>query len=401
MSGPSLSQERRRKPSSSGYMEEASRVIYPRYRTPLTSLGFSTGNTGCPIYNGAVLADEEDVVVVSANYRLNIFGFSGAPDQDTNVGLLDQRLALEWTRDNIEAFGGDPARITVFGQSAGGASTDLIAYGYPDDPIAHALIPESGVANSGFAAGSSQEQVQLNWFRASQNAGCGGIEAGDATVECMRGKTMEEVLNAIEPLQMTALQSGFGPFADNKTVPSDVAIRGATGQFAKLPTLTGSTNNEAAFFVVVGIAYTNITEAQADAIPVAVVQPVLDLFTFATFTCPAYQAAQIRAQQKVPVWRYQYFGGNYSNTYLKPLGSNYHTSELPIVFGSAADVTGIPDSDVESSMALVIRKAWAAFAKDPINGLAEWSEAGDLLGMFPLQNESTFLHNVRLTSGLR
>lgn len=63
---------------------------------------------------------------MSVNYRLGIFGFPGSPASDTNLGLLDQRLALEWTRDNIARFGGDPSRITLFGQSAGGASVDLM-----------------------------------------------------------------------------------------------------------------------------------------------------------------------------------------------------------------------------------------------------------------------------------
>ena len=94
-------------------------------------LGFSIGNTACEIYDGSVLADENDVVVVSVNYRVGIFGFPGAPgisNEARNPGLLDQRMGLEWVRDNIAAFGGDPNRIVVFGQSAGGASTDYLSY---------------------------------------------------------------------------------------------------------------------------------------------------------------------------------------------------------------------------------------------------------------------------------
>jgi cholinesterase len=82
--------------------------------------GFALGNTASPAYNGARLADEQDVVVVSMNYRLNILGFPGAPGlPDQNLGLLDQRLAVEWVRDNVAAFGGDPKRIALFGESAG------------------------------------------------------------------------------------------------------------------------------------------------------------------------------------------------------------------------------------------------------------------------------------------
>ena len=336
----------------------------------LTTAGFSTGNTACPLYDGAVLADENDVVVVSVNYRLNIFGFSGAPGQTMNVGLLDQRLALEWARDNVEAFGGDSSRITAFGQSAGGASVDYISYGYVDDPIVHALIPQSGVANSVISGGATNESVQSNWYKASENLGCGGEEAGEATVPCVRTKSWQDILGAIEPLQTTAIDSGFEPVPDNIIIPSNISARGEAGDFAKLPYLTGNTDNEASFFLVVIIAYTNLTQAEFDLIPVAVVQPVLDLLTLAGFTCPAAQAANYRAQAGVPVWRYRYYGGNYTNTYINKAGSDYHTSELPVLFGTAASVTGIPDSDVEAQAAKYMRNAWATFAKNPTDGLS-------------------------------
>lgn len=97
--------------------------------------GFATGNSANPIYNGEFIADNEDVVVVSFkyvstlmvwpkaltdlfSYRLGIFGFPGITGVDgleQNAGLLDQRAAIEWVRDNIQAFGGDPKRITIFG----------------------------------------------------------------------------------------------------------------------------------------------------------------------------------------------------------------------------------------------------------------------------------------------
>ena len=346
----------------------------------MTSAGFSIGNTADPIYDGSVLADENDVVVVSTNYRLNIFGFSGAPGQDTNVGLLDQRLALEWTRDNIAAFGGDPCRITVFGQSAGGASTDLIAYAYPNDPIAQALISESGVLNSVIGTGTTQASVQNNWYQASQNAGCGGAEDGETTVTCMKSKSWQEILQAIAPIGLTALMSGFAPFSDGKLIPDNVVASGTAGDFAKLPYLTGSTDDEAAFFLIVALAYTNLTAQEIDAIPVALIQPILDLITMDGFTCPASQAAGFRVTYNVPVWRYRYYGGNYTNTYISPLGSAYHTSELPLVFGTAATVTDIPDSAVEVAAASYMRNAWTTFAKDPIDGLSGlgWPQAGSI-----------------------
>ena len=83
--------------------------------------GYGVGTSGLPEYDGARLA-RGGVVLVTANYRVGVEGFAGIEGAPANRGLLDQVAALEWVRDNIRAFGGDPARVTVFGQSAGGGS---------------------------------------------------------------------------------------------------------------------------------------------------------------------------------------------------------------------------------------------------------------------------------------
>jgi carboxylesterase type B len=91
--------------------------------------GFAAGDSSDPGEVGAKFAKQQDVVIVSFNYRNNIFGFPGAPNlPDMNPGILDMRMAVEWTRDNIENFGGDPSRITLFGESAGGTGVDYYAY---------------------------------------------------------------------------------------------------------------------------------------------------------------------------------------------------------------------------------------------------------------------------------
>ncbi|KAF2430383.1 alpha/beta-hydrolase [Tothia fuscella] len=108
--------------------------------------GFNTGDSADPMYNGAVLASNQDVVVVvphSMNYRTNIFGFPGRPHTDQNLGLLDQRLAVEWVRDNIKAFGGDKSRIVLFGQSAGATSVDFYSYAWRKDPIPLLIPPKA------------------------------------------------------------------------------------------------------------------------------------------------------------------------------------------------------------------------------------------------------------------
>ena len=80
--------------------------------------GFTQGSINSPLYNGSLLA-AHDVVIVSANYRLGMFGWLYVDDHNSNLALYDQLLALQWVRQNIHSFGGDPNQITMFGQSAG------------------------------------------------------------------------------------------------------------------------------------------------------------------------------------------------------------------------------------------------------------------------------------------
>ncbi|KAK1145265.1 hypothetical protein N8T08_004418 [Aspergillus melleus] len=357
--------------------------------------GFSIGSASSPVYDGSILADENDVVVVSFNYRLNIFGFSGAPGQPWNAGLLDQRLALEWTRDNIERFGGDPTRITVFGQSAGGLSTDFLAYSYPKDPIAHGLIAHSGAASSSLSASSGTADIHEAWFNVSTTLGCGGSGAGEDTVSCMRSKSQEDLLTAIESIGSQGLVGGFLPVGDGEVVPKDIAAEGKAGNFAQIPFMTGNTDNEAGFFLITALAYSNLTAEQVAALPMNILQPLGDILTLAGFTCPAAEAAGYRKQHDVPVWRYRYYGGNYSNTYIVPVGSAYHTSDLLPLFGTAPAVTGVDDTDYEAKAAAYMRDAWATFAKNPKDGLAssqfKWPNF-NALNIFrePLDTETSF-----------
>ncbi|KAL2823302.1 cholinesterase [Aspergillus cavernicola] len=333
--------------------------------------GFSIGSANSPVYDGSILADENDVVVVSFNYRLNIFGFSGAPGQPANVGLLDQRLALEWTRDNIERFGGDPSRITVFGQSAGGMSTDILAFSYPDDPIAHALIAHSGVASARVGVSSNATEIRNTWYNVSQSMGCGGANAGEETVTCMRTKSHDELLAAIED-RGSSLLGGFTPYGDGVVLPKDIAAEAEAGNFAKIPFLTGNTEYEAGFFFIVAIANSNITTLEElDAIPWDMIRPLGNLLTRIAFTCPAADAAGFRRQHGVPSWRYRYYGGNYTNTYIHPVGSDYHTADMLPLFGTAPAVTGVDDSAFEAEAAAYMRDAWATFAKSPTSGLTD------------------------------
>ncbi|KIK55759.1 hypothetical protein GYMLUDRAFT_116080, partial [Collybiopsis luxurians FD-317 M1] len=105
------------------------------------------GTASLPAYDGTSIASNQDIVIVTINYRTNVFGFPGAPDlplQANNLGFLDQELALEWVKLNIAQFGGDPTRVTIMGQSAGATSVSGLVVRHPIDPPFRAAILFSG-----------------------------------------------------------------------------------------------------------------------------------------------------------------------------------------------------------------------------------------------------------------
>lgn len=168
------------------------------------------------------------------------------------------------------------------------------------------------------------------------------------------------------------VQTGFSPVADDITAPSAAVDRLNAGDFAKVPMLVGNVENEAAFIWPVLLAYTYFDKSTVDTIaPLTnLVQPILDIANLVGFTCGARQAAGLRVDQGVTTYRYRFYGGNYTNLYVNYVGADYHTSELPVVFGTASWLTGIQDTPAQASMGAFMRNAWAEFARDPEDGLA-------------------------------
>lgn len=136
-------------------------------------------------------------------------------------------------RDNIARFGGDPSRITIFGQSAGGMSVDYYAYTWTKDPIISGIIAESGSAGN---LGGTGGNLSAGWYRMSQKLGCGGVDAGAQTLTCVRTKPWQSVLGAIEKRGVTPNMGdgGFGPTVDGKVVFGDYPKRRAEGNFIKV-----------------------------------------------------------------------------------------------------------------------------------------------------------------------
>ena len=130
--------------------------------------GYSTGSGGFTIYDGANLARKHDVVTVTVNHRLNVFGFLYLADiggekyaQASNVGMLDIVAALEWVRDNIAAFGGDPRNVTIFGQSGGGGKVSTLMAMPSAKGLFHRAIVESSSAIMGVTRSDASKSAEM------------------------------------------------------------------------------------------------------------------------------------------------------------------------------------------------------------------------------------------------
>ena len=173
--------------------------------------------------------------MVSVNFRLNIFGYPGFPGGSQNLGLLDQRLAVEWVRNNAAAFGGDPSKITIMGQSSGGLAVDFWNFSFKSDPIVSGLISHSGNAYS-FPL-NSLALAEKNWYNASSQVGCG---SSGNNLECMRKVSWSLISAAAAKVpsppgtSQARSQPPFQATVDEKYVFSDYYKRNQAGNQARI-----------------------------------------------------------------------------------------------------------------------------------------------------------------------
>ncbi|KAK1827137.1 cholinesterase precursor [Podospora conica] len=321
---------------------------------------FMVGNTNTAFYNGKYLADAEDIIVVTVNYRLNIFGFPGAPGGVQNLGLRDQRAAVEWVRDNIVSFGGDPSKVTISGQSSGGVGVDYWAYAYRRDPIAHGIIAPSGNAFS--FGGNTKLITEANWNTVVAAVNCSGVVDTLACVRKVDWHAIKTAAGAIKPAKSTSVLRGTSPFwptPDGELVFSGAEYLDLTanGTFARLPILYGNTDNEDGYYRVPSFANGVVpTNEQVTA------------FLLECFTCPASHQVNGRRNHRVPSYAYRFFA-DWNNTRLYPTSGAYHGVDMHMVFGGSEDVSGLPTTAEQQQLTKLMQKAWFAFAEDPRSGL--------------------------------
>jgi para-nitrobenzyl esterase len=343
--------------------------------------GGFTGGAGS-IYDGAPLAVTGNVIVVTINYRLGPFGFLALPSLDTrgwdgssgDYGLMDQQAALRWVQRNALGFGGNPRDVTIFGESAGGASVcDNMASPTAGGLFAHA-IAESGC----FLLSQSRQQAEQQGTAYAANLGCTDAAT---TAGCLRGKPAAALLGVL---------GSWAPVVGGLTLPLPPATAFATGRYAHVPLLQGTNHDEGRFFV--GFEYdaqgTPITAAQYPALLTAQygatngakvlaayplsAYPSPDLayasiFTDSAFSCPALQADGLVVSRS-GVYGYEFSDPNPPNdfgfafTFTFPLGAA-HSTELQYVFGKIPYLDVTPAfSPGQFALSAQMMGYWSRFA---------------------------------------
>lgn len=207
----------------------------------------ANGSGSSPLYDGVALCRRGDVVVVTLNHRLNVFGYNGlgqllpaAFNQSGSVGNLDIMLALEWVRDSIAAFGGDPANVTVFGQSGGGAKLVTLMAMPSAAGLFHKVITMSGQ----HVTAMGPRHAELRMHRLLDHLGLAADRAAElADVSAAR---LVDALAIDDPIEKGSMY--FWSVMDHDTLPRHPFVPDAPRESRHIPMMIGNTRDEARAF---------------------------------------------------------------------------------------------------------------------------------------------------------
>jgi para-nitrobenzyl esterase len=351
--------------------------------------GFASGSGDYTMYDGANLARKHDVVVVTTNHRLNAVGylylaeignpkFAGA----SNGGLLDMVQALEWVRDNVGNFGGDPNNVTIFGQSGGGGKVATLMATPSAKGLFHRAICESGAAIRGISREAANRSAHALLTK---------LNLKPDQLDQLQNMPFEKLEEAIKGPGMN-----FGPVVDGKTLPHDPFDPAAPEESANVPLLIGTVEEEVNFFPTTMLD--PITDAdlhnrvkQATRADDATADKLIALYkknrprksnveifqiisTDAGFSAGVHTEADRKAMQgKAPVFKY-YF------TWQSPVREgklrSFHTLEIPFVTANVDNAKSMTGAGRDRyALSDKMSAAWAAFARtgNPnVKGLPHW-----------------------------
>jgi para-nitrobenzyl esterase len=324
--------------------------------------GFVNGGTSPAVYSGQNFA-RDGVILVSINYRLGRFGFFAHPaliaeGGGGNFGFLDQIAALEWVKANIARFGGDPARVTVFGESAGGMSVHMLL----QTPLARRLFARAIIESGGGRDGT------LPMPDKARAAEIGMAFAPASTAAQLRALPEARVVGGLS--MMTMAQPGYsGPMVDKRTILGASLDLIAAGRYARVPVIVGANSADGFPFVTdKDKVFAELGADEAEARRLYDPDGKASGLILATgisadrmFIEPARAVARALAAQSNDVWLYR-FAHNGLKTGAA-MGGAPHASELPYVFDLSALRPDQLDTGQEKAVAQQIHSYWVNFAK--------------------------------------
>jgi para-nitrobenzyl esterase len=357
--------------------------------------GFVAGSSSEQRQDGSTLT-AQGVVVVSTNYRLGMFGFFVHPELAAesgrnsagNYGLLDQVAALQWVQRNVAAFGGDPANVTIFGESAGSFSVSALMASPTAKGLFHKVIGESGGAFSGtslpFEPMKAREESDVKFARSA---------LGVSTLAELRAIPAQKLLD-VSFKKMGQPGPDFDPDVDGYFLPEPVPAIFAAGKQNDVPLLAGWNHDEGSFAVVFApqkpTADSLKARAQKDFGAKAAeflklypaendMQAQRSMEDYAGDEFIAWSTWRwIEAQAtsgKQPVYRYRFDLAPPSDPKGPQMGA-YHSAEIEYVFGQLDSKTQVKWRGEDRRLSELMQKYWANFARsgDPNGaGLPKWS----------------------------
>lgn len=348
--------------------------------------GFSSGSGSVPIYNGERMA-EKDVVFVTINYRVGIFGFLAHPELSEessnnvsgNYGLLDQIAALEWVQNNIANFGGDPDRVTIAGQSAGSFSVNYLVASPLAEGLFHGAIAESGAAMLPAARLTTDNSLSSAEERGEQAL----MSLGVGSISEMRELPADSLLSA---------QGQYGsPIIDGYVIPKPVHSLFIEGNYNDVPLLTGWNEDEGLSFGTPPTAeqfkqnlrdqYGDYADELLELFPAdtdsIARQSQMDLNMLNTFGLQNWKWAQVQNQTgDSPVYLY-YFTRDVPYTNEQQDFGAFHTGEVPYAYNNL-HTSKRPWESIDYELAEMMSSFWVSFAEDGDpngEGLPEWPTA--------------------------
>ncbi len=349
--------------------------------------------------NGARLAVHGDVVVVNFNYRLGVLGFLNLSGIPPNIGVLDQVAALKWVQENIDRFGGDPNNVTIFGESAGGASVAILLAIPASRGLFHKAIMESGTAHpTGFRPKRAREGAERFLSK---------LHIEKEKIDELRKVPLKKIIRAQKRIAGGVVQVGdvpFRPFIDGKIIPEDPIEIIRKGKSSNVPIIIGSNNDELAFISrllnqavddSVKKSIMDIVQAQIQSLGIEkkkldklikIYKEVMEkkhpknsfkyLDAFISdymFGIPIIRNIEAYVKYQSNIYCYIFTYGSRTN------GAAFHTIEIPFVFGNLdttdTQIGAIGSGEEEVKLAKNVMDAWVTFARigNPNhNGLPEW-----------------------------